>query len=237
MSYNKPSHLLRLQIVILIAAALTSCGQLDITKRRYRKGYHIAFSKAHKIHKVSAGNTQDAQLSNELEPKEPVPFLASNQEVPEVRLDPIATQEIVKPRRQNANRRNFNFSGLQFRQWKRELLEPETEEYNKLAIASAASGLGAWIFSAFMIWGVFLLSAATSIAAAPPLWWVFGILALLASIAAFVLGIMATKTIKKNGGKGNGFAITGITMGVIGMVASMLGLILGFLIYLVTGRE
>ncbi|MFM1876183.1 MAG: hypothetical protein RL266_1920 [Bacteroidota bacterium] len=224
---------IQLQALIAVLAAgmmFSSCGNIDIVKRRYRPGFHMDVSQKRQKVKVeeasTAANDRKADKTTSVELKEAQ--LTAPQITEEMTASNSATPSAftaVKETRENLQTalHSPDFNGLSFERKmdriKREVLKPTPSAANLewMKWVSFGTGIGSLAFGAMaVIFAILTVVFWTSFV------WGAAVLALLLGAAAITFSILY----KKNNGT-DPKARLGFIFGIIGAGLAVLAIILG----------
>jgi hypothetical protein len=240
--------------VAFIAIAWSSCADLDITKRRYRPGFHVSASGGKAQQKAEA-KSQRADRSATAQTQTP-----AEDEVTTAQIDvdeeifiaqqtnePIAVTDKALRRQRNKEALREAMAPLTdpsaYTKMMRELRaemragkfrkavfnrpQEEKQGWSVPAIMALPFGAAALIFAILTAVTVVvdvLLGGGTSLI---PLV-IFGILAVVLGIVGMVMGVIGRKQYK-DGKRGKGFAIAGLISGILGMAFGLIFMLWGAL--------
>ncbi|MCB0754458.1 MAG: DUF308 domain-containing protein [Flavobacteriales bacterium] len=222
--------------ILSVGMMFSSCGNIDIVKRKYRPGFHVDISKKRQKTQVaeasSVADARKVETANTLEPKqaELAPQQIDDNISASTEAKPNAHLAAVKETRENVKGqlRSPDFKGLTFDRKmdriKREVFKPTSAanlEWMKwvsfgTGIGSLAFGALAVIFSILTVvfWSSFVWGAA--------------VLAILLGAAAITFSLIY----KKNNGT-DPKARLGFIFGIIGAGLGVLAIILGAIFFAV----
>lgn len=228
---------IQIQALIAVLAAgmmFSSCGNVDIVKRRYRPGFHVDVSQkrqkmkeaeaaeiadSRKTEKMTAADRRDAELETAIVSDE---LTASNSSTP-------SAFSGIKETRDNLKRElhSPDFSGLSFERKmdriKREVLKPSAPVANLewMKWVSFGTGIGSLAFGAMaLLFSILTVVFWTSFV------WGAAVLALLLGAAAITFSIIY----KKNNGTDSKSRL-GFIFGIIGAGLAVLAIILGAIFF------
>ena len=232
---NRRLQLQALVAVLFAGMMFSSCGNIDIVKRKYRPGFHVDISKKReKTKTVEATQTAEnrkAENLNSMETKEAMiePKKISNELSASVSAAPSALAG-VEEARVNVKKelRSPDFKELSFDRKmdriKREVFKPTKAPVANLEWmkwVSFGTGIGALAFG-----GMALIFAILTVAFFTGFIWAAAAFALLLGAAAITFSIIY----KKNNGTGPQ-ARLGFIFGIIGAGLGVLALILGAIFF------
>ncbi|MCF8459387.1 MAG: hypothetical protein K9G46_01555 [Flavobacteriales bacterium] len=224
----------QLQALIAVLAAglmFSSCGNIDIIKRKYRPGFHVDISKKReKVQVAEESGVAEARKTEEMKTVEPVAVkeIESNQE-----LVLTADASDAKPQTFQAEKKESmkevlhsnEFKGMDFSQRMRaiskEMLKPTKAApvggMDWMKWVAFGTGIGSLAFGALA-----LIFAILTVVFFSSFVWGAAVLALLLGAAAITFAILY----KKNNGTGSQ-AKLGMIFGIIGAGLAVLAIILG----------
>lgn len=224
----------RLQLQSLIAVLsvglmFSSCGNIDIVKRKYRPGFHVDISKKRQKNKVaetaSVKENRRAEKANQIVAKT---AKVAVQDVPELtanNAEAIQVQKFTNNKQKRANlKKEFkspDFKGLSFerkmQRIQREVFKPTNAAGSDwMKWVTFGTGIGSLAFGAM----AFILSFLTGVFAST-IAWPFIVLGLLLGAAAIVFYILY-----KNQNGTDPKARLGFIFGIIGAGLSVLAIII-----------
>jgi len=230
---------LQLQALIAVFAAglmFSSCGNIDIIKRKYRPGFHVDISKKRqKVQVAEETEVADSRTADEMKTVEPIEVneIEANQE-----LVLTADAAEVKPQTYQAEKkesmkevvRSKEFKAMTFDQRmtsiRREMLKPTKAPVGGMdwmKWVSFGTGIGSLAFGAMA-----LIFAILTVVFFSSFVWGAAVLALLLGAAAITFSILY----KKNNGTGSQ-ARLGFIFGIIGAGLAVLAIILGAIFFAV----
>ena len=233
---NRRLQLQALVAVLFAGMMFSSCGNIDIVKRKYRPGFHVDISKKReKTKTVEATQTAEnrkAENLNSMETKEAMiePKKISNELSASVSAAPSALAG-VEEARVNVKKelRSPDFKELSFDRKmdriKREVFKPTKAPVANLEWmkwVSFGTGIGALAFGAFALLFAFLAAVFFTVSFV----WAAAALAILLGAAAITFSIIY----KKNNGTGPQ-ARLGMIFGIIGAGLGVLAIIVGAIFF------
>ena len=238
--------------VALVAIAWSSCADLDITKRRYRPGFHVSASggkaqqkaeaKSHRADRSATAQTQtpaeDEVTTAQVDVDEEI-FIAQQTN------EPIAVTDKALRRQRNKEALREAMAPLTdpsaYTKMMRELRaemragkfrkavfnrpQEEKQGWSVPAIMALPFGAAAVIFAILT-----LVSVTTDIIFGGGITFIpfviFGLLAFILGIVGMVMGVIGRKQYK-DGKRGKGFALGGLISGILGMAFGLIFMIIG----------
>lgn len=241
----------KLAVLALIAVGLTfsSCGNIDIVKRKYRPGFHVNISKKKQERKVAQDlATVDERLGFKKTDEKEMALNTIPQKKIGLEEIPVATADskplkLVKSKTKFANTLDEIISAP-FKEMKRENLgkemrravfdTPSDEKSGWSVVGFVSTGL-AIVALALIIVGLALLVSFIS-GGGFGFWWIFSFLGVLFGIGAMVTGIIGMRQTGSGEKRGRGFALGGMIGGIVSLALGLVGLFWG-LIYWVIQRN
>ena len=245
--------------VVLATIFLASCSNIQITKRTYRKGFHVDLVKKNdKRHqnditeaKVESPKKQNAAKHDGFT-GEPTPIAENKQSLKSkdkgekdpveiVKAEPVATaSEVpsdgildVKPYEISTSdfaKKNFEAQKDRVYGKLKKAFKPMEEEKSGWSIFGFV-GFGLGVIAFIMaILTLFTLVTALVNATSLMFVWVYGIIGLVLGIAGMIMGILGINDTKNNGKKGKGFALAGMISGIVGMAFGLIFFIWGYIL-------
>lgn len=243
---KSPKHIAPIFVLALASLILaSSCADIDITKRRYRPGFHVdmgskkadtktASASKHDRNKVNPANTQSdlaiaTQSANEINGEAFASNVAAPLTAREVRKQ--ETKAILKEAfapftSPSAYAQNMADLRAQLRQnkFKNAVLDKPADEekagWSIISIIAMPIGIVALIFAIVTLASVIANVVVGGSTLFGP-FIAFGILAILLGIAGLVLGVLGKKQ-TKDGKRGKGFALVGMIAGILGMAFGLI---------------
>lgn len=232
---NKRVQLQALVAVLFAGMMFSSCGNIDIVKRKYRPGFHVDISKkrqktkaaeanatveAHKVEKTKSIEPKGAQLSTQEIPSELT--ASTNQAAPSA----MANVGVAK-RNLSEELRSPDYRGLSFDRKmdriKREVFKsvPAVANLEWMKWVSFGTGIGSLAFGAMALTFAFLTAVFFT-----GFVWGAAVLAMLLGAAAITFSVIY----KKNNGTGSQSRL-GFIFGIIGAGLGVLALIVGAIFF------
>ncbi len=211
-------------LLLLSVFVISSCGTIDITKRRHMPGYHVSVSsKGSQVQPVN--ETPDARetvahaaivapdLSIRMDSPPPYslePVLsASVTASPEPHSATVVTAPSVAPSIQVKEKQPIG------RTLRASTLQDEGDgKYGWSVISFISLGLSTVAFITVIV-GIALAITTTAFWFVPPL------IGLFFGIAGMIMGIIGLRQTRRGGRKGRGFALAGMIAGIVSMVMSI----------------
>jgi len=238
--------------VALIGMAWSSCADLDITKRRYRPGFHVSASggkaqqKAEaKEHRAEKFATAQAQPPAEHEGTTASVDVDEEIFIAQASVKPDAATEKALRKQRNKEALREAIAPLTdpsaYTKMMRELrAEMRAGKFRKAVFDQPQEEKQSWSIPAIMAlpFGVlaFVFAIATLASVVSNVligggitflpFVVFALLAIILGIVAMVMGVIGRKQYK-DGKRGKGFAIGGLISGILGMAFGIIFLVLG----------
>lgn len=238
---------------------ISSCANIEITKRRYRPGYHIDVVKKNdrdvKVEETAVVNEAPTAGSDvavaptkinsrkaeriakkearrakaELQLPEDQPFEAKSEGVGEI-LEVKPFDDIDKKTRENA----FTFQKNRVQNKLRKAFKPDEDKTAWSVVSFIAMGLG---IAAFVMFLITLVTLVGILNLGGPLTsvWIFGLIGMLLGIAGMVTGIIGMRDTREK--KGRGFALAGMISGIVGLVFGLIFFFWGMIFDLILGEE
>lgn len=242
-----PKHIAPLFVLALASLILGSgCADIDITKRRYRPGFHVDMGSKRAEHKAAASkkaersSTATARFNgdeDELEGTNPTEGFVDVAEA-STTVTPISAREARKQETKaifkeafapfaspSAYAKNMADLRAELRQnkFKNAVFDKPAEEgmgWSVVSIIAMPIGIMALVFAIVTLASVIsnvVIGGGTLIGP----FIAFGILAILLGIAGLILGVIGKKQ-TKNGKRGKGFALVGMIAGILGMAFGLI---------------
>lgn len=230
---SKRLQLQSLIAVLSVGLMFSSCGNIDIVKRKYRPGFHVDISKKRQKKQVSeataTADKRKAEKVNSIETKKPS---IANAEISE---NLTASGNTVSPFAEvkNANKniknelRSPDFKNLSFdrkmQRIKREVFKasPSVANLEWMKWVSFGTGIGSLAFGAMALLFAFLTAVFFT-----GFVWGAAVLALLLGAAAITFSVI----FKKNNGTGPQSRL-GFIFGIIGAGLGLLAIIVGAIFF------
>jgi len=245
---TKKLQLTSLSFLMLVGVLFSSCGNIEIVKRKYRPGFHVDITKKKQkptANKEKVKNEKRNQILNTEEkatthysPK--AKNLNLNRPKPVVDKTTLAslnTAPDVKKIKRKENVRNTmnNLLAAPFRELKREKMGREMRRaiFNAPDDEKSLSipGILSTIFAALSLISLIAVTVSLVLSSAAGFlfvaWWLLALFGTLFGAAAMILGIIGIKQTKNGEKRGKGFAIAGMIGGIVFMAISMLILFWG----------
>jgi len=217
---------------IIISGLFTSCGSIEVTKRRYMPGYHVELNKNKQqplpdreraqaeVQPATSAQDMDAMAIRTSTVESP----ASTEEMPRP-VAVAAVSEVIPAKRQAPLQQvlpSVDHETLKVGSALRRAVfaEEGDEKYGWSVIAFIAFGLGVIAF-------VLMFVGLVSMIAFGPLWFIPAIVGLFFGIGALITGAIGLKKTKRGGKRGRGFALAGMIAGILGLVISLVVLAVG----------
>jgi len=217
---------------IIISGLFTSCGSIEVTKRRHMPGYHVELNKNKQqpmpdreraqaeVQPATSAQDMDAMAIRTSTVESP----ASTEEMPRP-VAVAAVSEVIPAKRQAPLQQvlpSVYHETLKVGSALRRAVfaEEGDEKYGWSVIAFIAFGLGVIAF-------VLMFVGLVSMIAFGPLWFIPAIVGLFFGIGALITGAIGLKKTKRGGKRGRGFALAGMIAGILGLVISLVVLAVG----------
>lgn len=235
--------------VLSVGMMFTSCGNIDIVKRRYRPGFHVDVSKKReKTNKVQetfrSENTTTKRVAFKQVEAEVITSRYENRQETFTGTASASIEPQLKTRKGAAKKFN-DFMLAPFREIKRQNLNGELkravfnkeaeEKYGWSGISFASTGIGV-VALGLLIAGIVLL-AAFLLGSAFAYWWVFLASGILLGIGALVTGILGMRKTGSGERRGRGFAIAGLVAGIVSLAGGLIALFWGLIFSAINGDD
>ena len=228
---NRKIQLQALFAVLVAGLMFSSCGNVDIVKRKYRPGFHVDISKKrHKTKVVEASATADARKADKVNTVEVKKAEVATQEISDeltasTDATPSSPLSTVKEVNRNMKKelRSPDFKGLSFDRKmdriKREVFGPKAPVANLewMKWVSFGTGIGSLAFGAMALLFAFLAAVFFT-----GFVWGAAVLAIFLGAAAITFSLIY----KKNNGTGTQSRL-GFLFGIIGAGLGVLAIIVG----------
>lgn len=244
----------------LLVIFISSCANIEITKRRYRPGYHIDVVKKNdrdvKVEETAVVNeapTAESDVADAPPAKinsrkaERIAKREARRAKAEIQLpadEPMEAKsegvgeilevkpfdDIDKKTRENA----FTFQKNRVQSKLRKAFKPEEDKSAWSVVSFIAMGLG---IAAFVMFLLTLVTLVGILSAGGPLTsvWIFGLIGMLLGIGGMVTGIIGMRDTRDK--KGRGFALAGMIAGIVGLVFGLIFFFWGMIFDLILGEE
>ncbi|MBI1287336.1 MAG: hypothetical protein GC178_07120 [Flavobacteriales bacterium] len=230
----------KLVLIVLVGLLVSSCGNIDIVKRRYRPGFHVEVlnKKNHRtVTEVAEVKQQNLSVEPlETKPVEQVNATKQNDEpaASDVLVASVEEEPVVKTRKSDPS--NVSEALLHpFKELKKEKLNGELrravfqgvedEKFGWSVLGIVSTGLGVIGLSLVITGLAFLTSFIFSGGIA--FWWIFALVGLFFGIAAMVTGIIGLRETGRGEKRGRGFALAGMISGIVSLALALIGLLWG----------
>ncbi len=234
---NRKIQLQALFAVLVAGLMFSSCGNIDIVKRKYRPGFHVDISKKRQKTKVvEASATADARKAEKVKAVEVKKAEVATQEISDeltasTDATPASPTAIVKEVNQNVKKElhSLDFKGLSFDRKmdriKREVFGPKAPVANLewMKWVSFGTGIGSLAFGAMALLFAFLTAVFFT-----GFVWGAAVLAIFLGAAAITFSLIY----KKNGGSASQSKL-GFIFGIIGAGLGLLAIIVGAIFFTV----
>ena len=237
--------------MMLVGVLLNSCTSIDITKRRYRPGFHVDVTKRNKNNGKPVGEAQVAEnrvapiRSNEVL----VETTADQSWKPEQHNEEVfASASVDTKTALHSNTKPSKISEFilaPFREVKRQELNSEfrravfnkekEEKYGWSAVSFVSTGIGIAAL-ALLITGI-VLFAGFMLGSAFAYWWVFLLTGLLLGVGAMVTGIIGMRQTGSGERRGRGFALAGMITGIVSLAGALIALFWGLIYSVINGGD
>lgn len=244
----------------LLVVFISSCANIEITKRRYRPGYHIDVVKKNnrdvKVEETAVVNEApmaESDLADALpakisarkadriakrEARRAKAELQMPEDQPFVAkskgvseiLDVKPFDDIDKKTRDNA----FTFQKNRVQNKLRRAVKPQEEKYGWSVVSFIAMGLGIAAFAMFLFTLATLVGILSSGGVLTPVW-IFGLVTLLLGIGGMITGIIGLRDTRDK--RGRGFALAGMISGIVGLVFGLIFFLWGLIFDVILGEE
>ncbi|MCF8258118.1 MAG: DUF4190 domain-containing protein [Flavobacteriales bacterium] len=248
----KNIHSLTMLCTVLTVLVLSSCGSLEITKRRHLPGYHVELGH-HRQDRHPAVETAAVAPTADTAPEAMGPNAghiaiptAYNSAAPEMdgsltastakgiapaaapskfskKLASLADELVVQPLKELRTEKVG-------RELRRSVFPEEGDEkygWSVVGIIAMALSLVAFIM---------LLAGIIGLITGSGFWFVPLILGFIFGLVGMILGIVGLRQTKSGGKKGRGFAIVGMILGIVSFAISLIALVVGLVINLNNGN-
>lgn len=234
---NRKIQLQALFAVLVAGLMFSSCGNVDIVKRKYRPGFHVDISKKRQKTKVvEASETADARKADKVNAVEVKKAEVATQEISDeltasTDATPSSPMSAVKDVNRNVKKElhSPDFKGLSFDRKmdriKREVFGPKAPVANLewMKWVSFGTGIGSLAFGAMAILFAFLTAVFFT-----GFVWGAAVLAILLGAAAITFSLIY----KRNNGTGTQSRL-GLLFGIIGAGLGVLAIIVGAIFFAV----
>jgi len=232
---NRKIQLQALFAVLVAGLMFSSCGNVDIVKRKYRPGFHVDISKKRQKTKiVEASATADARKAEKIKAVEVKKAEVATQEISDeltasADATPASPFSAVKEVNRNMKKElhSPDFKGLSFDRKmdriKREVLGPKAPVANLewMKWVSFGTGIGSLVFGALALTFAFLAAVFFT-----GFVWGAAVLAIFLGAAAITFSVIY----KKNNGTGSQSRL-GFIFGIIGAGLGLLAIIVGAIFF------
>jgi hypothetical protein len=228
---------------VVAAFLLSSCGTIEVSKRRHLPGYHVVLG-SHKQHarpqaepvaKSDMARQQVVPMAGREAQVEPSVSSLAATEMTETSMTsatiaptasfsaPTSVERPVAIAAQSGAESLFSTPSKRFgSELRRSVFAEEGDEKHGWSVAAImAFAFGTLAF-------ILMLVAIVSMIGLGPLWFLPAIFGFIFGLAGLITGAIGLKQTRAGGRKGRGFAIAGLISGVIGMVISLVALLIGF---------
>ncbi len=223
---------------VLAAFLLSSCGTIEVSKRRHLPGYHVELGRKHQQPRsATVAAAPRAEQRADMTAMKPALHAAA---LPQAAAEPVLTalpyeasaahlSGTAAPSRAEALTRTHIVEPLADlrgekigRELRRSVFAEEGDEKHGWSLAAIMSfGFGVLAF-------ILMFVAIVSMIGLGTLWFLPAILGFMFGLAALVTGAIGLRQTRAGGRKGRGFAIAGLISGIIGMAISLVSLLIGF---------
>lgn len=226
------SYFHQILIAVLSVVVMSSCGSLEVTKRRHMPGYHVELNTKKQqplpVRDHAAAPSVEMELADT--PSEmkvrtaSVDVPAGIVEAPDVTVTAsvsnMSEPGISTPVERIVPSMDGEKVQLAMELRKAVSVTEGDEKYGWSIIAFIAFGLGVIAF-------VMMFVALVWMIAFGPLWFVPAIVGIMFGIGAIITGAIGLKQTKRGGKKGRGFALAGMIAGILGVAISLISLLVG----------
>lgn len=230
---NRRLQLQALVAVLFAGMMFSSCGNIDIVKRKYRPGFHVDISKKRDKRQVAeASETADARKTEKVKAAETKKAAVATQEISDdltASSEPTSPFSAVKEANANVKKeiRSRDYKGLSFDRKmdriKREVFNPKAPVANLewMKWVSFGTGIGSLAFGAMALLFAFLTAVFFT-----GFVWGAAVLAIFLGAAAITFSLIY----KKNNGTGTQSRL-GFIFGIIGAGLGLLAIIVGAIFF------
>ncbi len=249
-------QLISLAAIVTIGMMFSSCGNIDIVKRKYRPGFHVDVTK--KNQKPKGKKDQGAVDRRERTVKtfrqENTAATRTHRQAEQQQrriVDESATASLetvpaVGPKTKKGKGREKVLKVMDelivtpLKEMKRERMgrelrrsvfdRPEDKQgWSVVGFLATGFALLAFVFMIIAFMGIAISFSGVGFA----FWWVFGIMGVLLGTAAMVMGIIGLRQTGYGEKRGRGFALAGMIGGILTMVLSLVALLWGALFWII----
>lgn len=248
------SHLTKYIGLGLLLVFISSCANIEITKRRYRPGYHVDVVKKNDRNvkvdesvvmekapeakplketdtKLAKVNAKKAERVGKRDARRARAELKSTDEAPLVAdIDTKSGVLDVKPFEdvdKKTRESAFTFQKNRMQNKLRNAIRPPSEDKAGWSVVSfIAFGLGIAAFVMFLFTLATLVGILSGGGVLTPVW-IFGLVTLLLGIGGMITGIIGLRDTRDK--RGRGFALAGMISGILGLVFGLIFFLWGLI--------
>jgi hypothetical protein len=233
--------------IVVLAILFSSCGNIDIVKRKHLPGFHVEMSKKEQRKKPSAAAESSIVELVVIDSKTPrleqavvqPVVLTAEVEVSSADLNPDPS--VKRPRSID---RVSEFVVAPFKELKKEKLTGELrravfnnddEKYGWSVLSMVSTGTSVAAFAMVILGLVFLASLIGG--GVFLYWWAFALVGMLLGIGGMVMGIIGLRQTGRGEKRGRGFALAGMIGGIVSLAAGLITLFWGLIYTLISNRN